>query len=1218
MSTLAEAIHDLETQYRETMWQREAHWDTEMRNAKTHSDKIQVREDQAAEAEAALEEFERRAELITRNFENDTREKTEAIDELSQALDDSEAKIAHDSSTIDSLQSGIGELSSNISELKAELKAKTTEIKQLDQKKDQLIHKSQKFKLTAQQLQSCLSELHAHKQTCQESARLRSEELRTCQKELTACRAGIAELEEIVASEKRHHTSLLEQLEHYTLKNQHLESELVEHKRQLTLEKLRLSEVQERSKLSADEQREVLKQELEVSHHRTRNLLESCAEKLKITSQDASACESRILELEATIGEMKSSGTYMTIDQISELRNAVHTLGHENAQLKAMISQFQSQLPRTDLVKMIEDTHHTLAQNLNETKSEISHCEAQLLSNNQLAQSQAAEITLLRAHTHALETKIKSCLFPGEKRVLMEQLERTIAKRNEIAEVSAKVIAQNRELVRESLAAKAEHRRIANILEKHRLDMESMRNLVSQSAGLNAQLVEAQKSIREKDAQLAIIAKQLEVVLAHSKTHEKTSDMLKSKLRFSTSPEQMESLNSKLIQCQNDFKQTNTQAEHLANVILKLEEHNRLSDAKIRSLIEVLKLTEDSKIQLMREQDNRRLLEDSLAQCSAQKAQSEKSLTDRLQALEKQYQDNLVQHARVMNDAAAKIAQLESKQEPARMEAYAAAGSTNLEDSRNKYFQDMQQKEVQIMQAREQVLDEVRAAIAQNNPTSLESRIADIYARGDAREQQYNKDMLELQAVNEQLARQYDSLKQAQWKNLQQVNQQNKREIVDMVQKSNPQRLPAIEQTRDELAGSQNAWVSNAKRDLEVQLEAQNRYATHLKSNILPKMRQTEAMIEELDMPALNQLQEKMARDSRTAIASLDREENESEDQRRSISLLEDKLKALQVERNRLSTSITDWIKAPGPRARTDVIEAANADHTEIARRMRASAQLNDPRNLRINLVVAPRTPEQVAAGIPSATPEQMRLNQDKNQIIITQGGQESKFHGTTLSVLQDTQTIVPQPRFDRAIIEKKDLIVVSYAYQNAENAKYKVFLNAVEKLFGTIQKFMGDNKVFQISMVRISSAIRRLDLLNDRILPDDCDLKTCKASKMDIKSATSAKAILDQIKTKLPDSLEDSSDYHVVLSLFFPGHTIHIVDVLFSSGSATDIRLLDKNWLDYLRPCVQDGNFYIDLYFNVLSTSDARSLHQNNEMLQLSYRISKFLSEFQTIVSRG
>jgi FtsZ-binding cell division protein ZapB len=1203
----------LEQDFQLAVLQREDYWNDLFHKANSQAEKMNIREQQAQESQDWYNDFQEQMTQLNQNRQV-----------LLEALNESESKISHDTSTIESLQMGVGELAENISELKQEIKRKQHELDNVNKQKNQLIDKTNKFQLTSSELQSCLAELHEVKTVYQAEQKMYREELATSQDHLKLCKISISELEADLEKERRNHLDLSEQL--ILLRND---------KKTLHQEKQNLVDALDASKLSLEEQQKQFQLHLNHSEKNAQNLIHSCEEKLHQAKQQNDARTKQFAELENEFLLMKElNATVISEPQIMELQRLVKILSQENAQLKSVVVDFQQSNPQPDLVGIIQDSHRELSQNMKKSHKQILECDLELSQNNKLVQSQAAEIKLLQAHTKALETKISSCLFPGEKRVLLEQLERTILKRNEISDVMAKVLSQNRELVQEQQVIKAESRKSKMFLDKYKLDLDSLGKLTQESAGLHAELIESQQSLKEKDAHLSTLAKQLDVVLVRSHEFEKQNEHLREKLRFASDPEQLEFLNKKLMQCQALGNETNIQADKLSKTVKHLEDTSRLNNDKIRSLVDVLKQTEDSKLNLVKEQETTRQLRQALTECAQQKEMVSKDLGDRLKALDHQYQANLIEHEKMMREAVARIAELE----PKRMNSYdppeynvaisnvqqdlqaLQAGKSpryinETENARAEYFQRMQEKEVQIMQTREQVLDEVRAALnTTQDQTLLKQRIDAIYARGESREQQYNKDMLELQALNEHLAREYEILKKAHWNSLEQLNRQTKQDVVNTLQ--DPAKLQSIVNTRDQIADSQNTYVANAKRDLERQLEAQNRYDNHLKTNIIPKMKQTEAMIETLDMPALSNLQSKLSQSSQMAIESLDREDNEAEDNRRGISLLEDKLKALQTERNRLSSSIADWIKKPGPKARTDIIEAANDDAQEIMKRQKAAAILNDNRHLRINLVVAPRTPEQIAAGIPAASSEEMKTNLDKNQIIITQNGQPTKYHANTLTLLENPDTVLSNipPRFGRALQEKKDLIYVSYAYETTSNVKYIMFLTAIEKLFVTIQKYMGTNKSFQIKMVRISSSIARADLIGNKELNSECTFATCNSKEMTIKNLDSPKAILDNIKTLLPATYNDHPDYHIVLSLLFPSHTIHIVDVLFSTMSDTDIRLLDRNWINYLAPVIMDNNYYMDLYFNVMSTGDPESLRLNNAMLQLNYRTSKWLTEFQTL----
>ncbi len=1206
----------LELDFQEAVLQREEYWNDLFHKATSQNAKMEIREQQAKESQEWYNDFQEQIGVLNSNQEI-----------LMKALNESEAKISHDTSTIESLQMGVGQLAGDISELKQEINQKQHELDNVNKQKTQLIEKTNKFQLTSVELQSCLTELHDVKTIYLAEQKEYRQELEQAQEHLKLCKISIHELELDLERERQNHLDLSEQL-----------ISLRHDKKTLSQEKKHLENALDASKLSIDEQKKQFQFQLNHVEKHSASLIHSCEEKLHQAKQQNEARSKQFAELQNEFLAMKElSSNVISEPQIIELQRLVKLLSHENAELKSIVVDFQKTNPQPNLVGMIQDSHRELSQNIKESHKQIIECDVELLENNKLIQSQASEIKLLQAHTKALETKISDCIFPGEKRLLMEQLERTILKRNEIADVMAKVLAQNRELVQEQQIIKAEARKSKMFLDKYKLDLDSLAKLTQESAGLHSELIESQRSLKEKDTHLNTIAKQLDVVLIRSRDFEKQNEHLREKLRFASDPEQLEFLNKKLIQCQLMGNETNIQADKLSKLVKHLEETSRLNNDKIRSLVDVLKHTEDSKLELVKQQEITKNLQHALMECSQQKSQIEKDLGDRLKALDYQYQSNLIQHDHLMKEAIARIAELEQKT-PRKMEQYdppeynvainnvqqdlqaLQAGKqpkhiNETEAARAQYFQNIQDKEIQIMQTRENVLDEIREALnTTQDQNILKKRINDIYARGELREQQYNKDMLELQALNEHLAHEYEILKKAHWNSLEKANKNTKQDIINTLK--DPSKLQSISMTREQLANSQNTYVSNAKRDLERQLEAQNRYSNHLKSNIIPKMKQTEAMLETLDMPALSNLQTKLSESSRMAEESLDRGDSEAEDHRRGISLLEDKLKALQTERNRLSTSIADWIKKPGPKARTDVIEAANDDAQEIMKRRKSAEILNDNRHLRINLVVAPRTPEQVAAGIPIAAEEQMRADVNKNQIVITQNGQPNKFYGHTLSLLENPDTVLSNipPRFGRALQEKKDLIYVTYGYETTSNAKYVMFLTAIEKLFTTIQKYMGTNKSFQIKLVRISSNIARTDLIGNNQLPSDCTFATCSSKEMTIKNLDSPKSILETIKTYLPSTYNDHPDYHIVLSLLFPSHTIHIVDVLFSTMSDTDIRLLDRNWINYLSPVIIENNYYMDLYFNVMSTGDPESLRLNNAMLQLNFRTSKWLTEFQTL----
>lgn len=1239
-------IARLERLFKDTLRERDAHWEREFHNAQTSDEKLKVRQLQAQDSNRLYSQFEERMRILatqTEQKEQLLEESKVAVAELSQALDESASKIAHDNSTIEALQSGVGELSDTVHHLKQRIRETTQSLKDADKQKSILTKKTQNMQMTSEQLGKCLNELHETKsESMRETARL-NQELSSTLDNVAACKQSVADLKRELHAEKSHREKLLEQLEHWTTANRDLTGSVDHHKHELALERSKLAKAHEDAKMSQSEQTEYFKHQLSQSDSQMQAIAAQCDTLVKNLKVELLAKDAQLAHLEETLVDTKHSHQtehHISSEQIAELQNMVQSLSRDNSDLRALVTAFQNNQNQSTvpLVEMIQETHRKLVEDYESKEADLVEQDEKLEENTNRLQSCASEVQLLKGHTKQLETKMQTCLFPGEKRILTEQLQETIDKHNRLKEGMTLMAKENRQYQLSIQALKTEMHALRNLVEKYSLDLNSMSRLTKESAHLSSKLIEAQNAIVEKDKQLKMVSKQLNALLSHSQTLESHAKQLKHKLRFTSSPKELEALNAQLIQCKINGQKTSEDASKLHQLVVKLEEFNKVNDLKIRSLIEVLKSTEDAKEMLAKEHASKVQLEQALLTCAKQRHDIEAELGARLAALDKQYQANLVHHAQVMNAANARIAQLEAGAPAKRQinvdqvvnnarndvhhaketrDPHKAAqlvmsqSSRDMQALRSHQFQAMQAKEAQMMSNREQSLDEIRDALTREDAAE---RVQEIQARTQAREQQYYKDMLEMQAVHDRVMRESDNMRRAQWELLQEANLYSKQSAIDMVESGQSAQFSNVQKLRDSVAASQESYIDSGRRELEEQLEAQNRYAGHLKESILPKMRETQAMVETINIPALENLRARLEADSQTSLEALDREEGEAEDQRRSVSLLEQRLKAMQSERNRLSNAISTWIAAPGPKARTDVLEAAKDDAAEVMKRARAAKDLNDNRKVRLNFVVQPRTPEQVAAGIPVAGPDQLNVDLDKQQVVITQNGLPTKFHGHTLSVLEGPNATLttPIPRFERAVVEKKDLIVVSYAYENVANAKYTVFLNAVEKVFGTIRTYLRDSQSFDVKMVRISSDIERYDLIGNVALPQDCNFVTCKSKSMKINKLASGADIMSQIKQFLPESISENT--HTVLSLLFPGHTIHIVDVLYSNPNE-DYRLLDRSWLEYLQPVITTNDFYIDLYFNLLSTQN--DLEQTRGMLQLSRRLATFLAEFQTLASQ-
>jgi len=383
-------------------------------------------------------------------------------------------------------------------------------------------------------------------------------------------------------------------------------------------------------------------------------------------------------------------------------------------------------------------------------------------------------------------------------------------------------------------------------------------------------------------------------------------------------------------------------------------------------------------------------------------------------------------------------------------------------------------------------------------------------------------------------------------------------------------------------------------------------------------------------------------------IGAIPMEDGYKTDSERSIGVLETKLKALTIEQNQLTNSVKEWIKEPGPNARTDIVEAARVDADMIAKNIKANRELNNNNQVVVNFSIRPRTDAEIAAGIQIAGDQTMTIDQNKNQIQLTVDGKKRLYHADSLKVFQSPEETFANTsiRIQKTNISKRDTIVIVYSVAapdgpvNAlssmkvipkgtdqkivneiqrlnidETLKYMMFLHAVQRVFSTIQQMSPDGTV-RARLVQINAPNLRYDLMENKSLPGNCNVKDCDAKAVNIENVKDAMDIMNQIVDKFPRSKEGSN--HLVLSLSVPGslNSVHIVDTIFSSLPSTEIKLLDQSWILYLSPIIEQDNFNLDMFFEVTSSGDPDSTAANNRLLDLSYRLTKFLAEFRAIVS--
>jgi hypothetical protein len=193
------------------------------------------------------------------------------------------------------------------------------------------------------------------------------------------------------------------------------------------------------------------------------------------------------------------------------------------------------------------------------------------------------------------------------------------------------------------------------------------------------------------------------------------------------------------------------------------------------------------------------------------------------------------------------------------------------------------------------------------------------------------------------------------------------------------------------------------------------------------------------------------------------------------------------------------------------------------------------------------------------------------------------------------------------------DIIAVSYGF---EDIGRKLLINsAIRQLFDTLTG-QGPGPVLA-RMVQTSPGDKRVDLLsNDRkSLPPRCSFMSCNATEIALNRYDNAQDLFADVmkKSKL---VESNIPKHTILSLYQhpQGPKIHIVDVLYSNIPQQEIKLLDGSWVSYLSDVMKNTNTRVDLYYNLLPHPTNESIQKNEGLMQVSQRVSAFMTEFKRI----
>lgn len=429
------------------------------------------------------------------------------------------------------------------------------------------------------------------------------------------------------------------------------------------------------------------------AHNHAFNTLEACGQKNARCIEASRKQEAYIAKLEDEIRKAlrvirgKESAGSLSGDELivrehalRDLKRELDMIKQENASLKDHIKAFadhqevdermakrhshlKAQHARAmQWIEEMKQHHKDLHDHKDRIGQDMEITNAKLNAGESDMQRSAAQIRDLERQTSELRDKAAKCLYPGEKERLDAQINELIRERNALRDKMSESTTEHAKLHQKLQSLAAENEQLRVIKQRYEMDANQMQKIVAQSSELNVELVNARRLLDKKEKQLELLSGQLATMLQRVKTLEERETALQEKLKQSSSPEEVEAMMGHLSSCRSEMKSHGERFAAMKAASDRMREQIRMSEAKISSLLQVIKETESAQQLWQKERQERERLQEALKSCSGRnQSVGGDQLQQRLAAMEQVYQQNMQSHEKMMAESNARIAELQNQ-----------------------------------------------------------------------------------------------------------------------------------------------------------------------------------------------------------------------------------------------------------------------------------------------------------------------------------------------------------------------------------------------------------------------------------------------------------------------------------------------------------------------------------------------------------------------------
>jgi hypothetical protein len=901
-------------------------------------------------------------------------------------------------------------------------------------------------------------------------------------------------------------------------------------------------------------------------------------------------------------------------------------------------------------VRVLVERYNLLLREKQAGEKELAKLQTSLSRSETTMSTLNQELHTLRNDHQALQDQLKQAIYPTDRNVLEKRIELNTHQQTQLQKQLDRSVDLHAKLTTQVQKLTKENQDLKTIVEKQNCHTQTLEKMISQSAELNADLVNARALVAKRDKELTMLATQLAVIVKQSRQLKEEEEKLKAQLASASTPEEMDVIHEKLVTCRARLRSETAERETMAAALTKIDGLYRISQEKVTALVGVLKDNEVAKDRLIGEETARLDLQKSLQACQNGQKVATSELEAQLAVMKDKYQATL------------KTQEEASREYEKRMADLADKLKTTLAQKESSEKELVLSPQIPIPVAPTE--DRIRI---------LEQRVNQVIEKSQAERQAFLKNLPPTVTADHALAAQ----KLPSSQNLIAVKAESDR----MLHEHDEEIMRLREKQLQTLLATMEAKAATAytSKDIGSQLEDMQKRGQEREQSAMKDMIRMRALAEKLnaEVNQMKTMQQNVLMQARnTALAenqalvasqaplaqwrpamdtittlsqaqkqALATERNQLLQQLQSQQTYVKQLEAQIPQMNRLVTTATD---VPFPEVRKlsdymtrsrDISMSALQDETnKLTSLNRTTSALESQMDAVLSQLSSYRTlvPKFASDRLPNAAQgvlaaldppdklaadmsldDKVRWNGTQRFIIINPKADNTALIGGTdrygnnpsggmIRSVQDAARI-NSSRSNTAIQNGWDLVVISYTFHQPGVVMEHQSERLTEATLRQLQSDLPEGQL-EASIVSIHGK-KRMDLLaagGSKQLVDDCSFDKCGATWKKLNS--------NQLIKDLVEAVENDRDKQRVISLRSNQSpcTIHIAELFLSmekhtTSSLESVNLLDHAWITYLQPVMKKPDTKIDIFANILPSGDNRDQY-NDWMKKVSTELNALI----------